>query len=92
MVWPTKQMAENHYAVGPHSFVRMRVTLIAFVAGFVEEAVFRLADHGKGSARQLASSANPLFALQFFSSGPIVCMVWEGKDVVKQGRQMMVRE
>jgi len=25
----------------------------------------------------------------FFSSGPIVCMCWEGLDVVKQGRQMM---
>ena len=26
---------------------------------------------------------------QFFSSGPIVCMCWEGKDVIKQGRQML---
>jgi nucleoside-diphosphate kinase len=25
----------------------------------------------------------------FFSSGPIVCMCWEGLDVVAQGRQMM---
>ena len=25
----------------------------------------------------------------FFSSGPIVCMCWEGLDVVRQGRQMM---
>ena len=25
----------------------------------------------------------------FFSSGPIVCMCWEGKDVIKQGRQML---
>ena len=26
---------------------------------------------------------------KFFSSGPIVCMCWEGKDVIKQGRQML---
>ena len=26
---------------------------------------------------------------RFFSSGPIVCMCWEGKDVIKQGRQML---
>merc|ERR1712166_321041 len=26
---------------------------------------------------------------KFFSSGPIVAMCWEGKDVIKQGRQML---
>eukprot|EP01003_Olkasia_polycarbonata_P005894 NODE_588_length_794_cov_282.822819_g524_i0.p1 GENE.NODE_588_length_794_cov_282.822819_g524_i0~~NODE_588_length_794_cov_282.822819_g524_i0.p1 ORF type:complete len:188 (-),score=40.17 NODE_588_length_794_cov_282.822819_g524_i0:172-735(-) len=26
---------------------------------------------------------------KFFSSGPLVAMVWEGKDVVKQGRSML---
>jgi len=26
---------------------------------------------------------------QFFSSGPIVCMCWEGKDIIKQGRAML---
>ena len=26
---------------------------------------------------------------KFFSSGPIVCMCWEGKDIIKQGRQML---
>lgn len=27
--------------------------------------------------------------VKFIGSGPVVPMVWEGKDVVKQGRQMM---
>ena len=27
--------------------------------------------------------------VDFFSSGPIVCMCWEGLDVVRQGRQML---
>lgn len=27
--------------------------------------------------------------VDFFSSGPIVCMCWEGKDIIKQGRQML---
>lgn len=27
--------------------------------------------------------------VKFFSSGPIVCMCWEGKDVIAQGRQML---
>merc|ERR1712026_151971 len=27
--------------------------------------------------------------VEFIGSGPVVPMVWEGKDVVKQGRQMM---
>ena len=27
--------------------------------------------------------------VKFFSSGPIVCMCWEGKDVIQQGRQML---
>jgi len=27
--------------------------------------------------------------VKFFSSGPIVCMCWEGKGVIKQGRQML---
>lgn len=26
---------------------------------------------------------------KFFSSGPIVCMCWEGKDIIRQGRQML---
>eukprot|EP00948_MAST-09A_sp_MAST-9A-sp1_P003017 g3017.t1 len=26
---------------------------------------------------------------KYFSSGPIVCMCWEGKDVIKQGRRML---
>merc|ERR1719245_130750 len=26
---------------------------------------------------------------KFFSSGPIVCMCWEVKDIIKQGRQML---
>lgn len=26
---------------------------------------------------------------KFFSSGPVVCMCWEGKDIIKQGRQML---
>lgn len=32
-------------------------------------------------------STKPFFAglVKFFSSGPIVCMCWEGKDVIKQG-------
>lgn len=26
---------------------------------------------------------------KFLSSGPVICMVWEGEDVVKQGRSMI---
>mmetsp|Transcript_17652 Transcript_17652/g.26797 ORF Transcript_17652/g.26797 Transcript_17652/m.26797 type:complete len:223 (+) Transcript_17652:76-744(+) len=52
MVWPTKEMAEAHYA---------------------------------------DLSSKPFFGglTKFFSSGPIVCMCWEGKDIIKQGRQML---
>lgn len=52
MVWPTKEMAETHYA---------------------------------------DLSKKPFFGglTNFFSSGPIVCMCWEGKDIIKQGRQML---
>ncbi|CAJ1950794.1 unnamed protein product [Cylindrotheca closterium] len=52
MVWPTKEMAEAHYA---------------------------------------DLSKKPFFGglTSFFSSGPIVCMCWEGKDIIKQGRQML---
>ena len=36
-------------------------------------------------------SSKPFFGglVKFFSSGPIVCMCWEGKDVIKQGHQML---
>jgi nucleoside-diphosphate kinase len=36
-------------------------------------------------------STKPFFKglVHFFSSGPIVCMCWEGKDIIKQGRQML---
>merc|ERR1719158_279101 len=36
-------------------------------------------------------SKKPFFPglVKFFSSGPIVCMCWEGKDAVKQGRAML---
>jgi len=36
-------------------------------------------------------SKKPFFKglTEFFSSGPIVCMCWEGKDIIKQGRQML---
>jgi nucleoside-diphosphate kinase len=52
MVWPTKEMAEEHYA---------DLSKKPFFPGLVK----------------------------FFSSGPIVCMCWEGKDIIKQGRQML---
>lgn len=52
MVWPTKEMAEEHYA---------DLSKKPFFPGLTE----------------------------FFSSGPIVCMCWEGKDIIKQGRQML---
>mmetsp|Transcript_12638 Transcript_12638/g.26567 ORF Transcript_12638/g.26567 Transcript_12638/m.26567 type:complete len:228 (+) Transcript_12638:104-787(+) len=52
MVWPTMEMAQNHY-------------------------------------KDLSSK--PFFKglCKFFSSGPIICMCWEGKDVINQGRQML---
>lgn len=36
-------------------------------------------------------SSKPFYGglCKFFSSGPIVCMCWEGKDIIKQGRQML---
>ncbi len=52
MVWPTEQMAGEHYA---------DLSKKPFYPGLVK----------------------------FFSSGPIVCMCWEGKDIIKQGRQML---
>jgi len=52
MVWPTKKMAEDHYA---------DLSKKKFYSGLCN----------------------------FFSSGPIVCMCWEGKDIIKQGRQML---
>ena len=52
MVWPTLEMAKEHYA---------DLSKKPFYPGLTK----------------------------FFSSGPIVCMCWEGKDVIKQGRQML---
>jgi len=52
MVWPTPEMAAEHYA---------DLSKKPFFPGLVK----------------------------FFSSGPIVCMCWEGKDIIKQGRQML---
>ena len=52
MVWPTEQMASDHYA---------DLSKKGFFPGLVK----------------------------FFSSGPIICMCWEGKDIIKQGRQML---
>jgi len=52
MVWPTLEMAENHY-------------------------------------KDLAKKPFYPGLCKFFSSGPIVCMCWEGKDIIKQGRQML---
>eukprot|EP00899_Mesostigma_viride_P017215 jgi/Mesvir1/25495/Mv01753-RA.1 len=36
-------------------------------------------------------SAKPFFPalVDYICSGPVVCMVWEGKDVVKQGRKLV---
>jgi len=52
MVWPTLEMAQEHYA---------DLSKKPFYPGLCK----------------------------FFSSGPIVCMCWEGKDIIKQGRQML---
>eukprot|EP00559_Dactyliosolen_fragilissimus_P003316 CAMPEP_0184854902 /NCGR_PEP_ID=MMETSP0580-20130426/276_1 /TAXON_ID=1118495 /ORGANISM="Dactyliosolen fragilissimus" /LENGTH=223 /DNA_ID=CAMNT_0027349273 /DNA_START=51 /DNA_END=722 /DNA_ORIENTATION=+ len=52
MVWPTLDMAKDHYA---------DLSKKPFYPGLTK----------------------------FFSSGPIVCMCWEGKDVINQGRQML---
>merc|ERR1711935_1057408 len=45
----------------------------------------------KAAAHYADLSKKPFFPglVKFFSSGPIVCMCWEGKDVIKQGRQML---
>jgi len=36
-------------------------------------------------------SSKPFFGglVEYIISGPVCCMVWEGKDVVKQGRSMI---
>uniref|UniRef100_A0A7S1FUF7 Nucleoside diphosphate kinase n=1 Tax=Corethron hystrix TaxID=216773 RepID=A0A7S1FUF7_9STRA len=52
MVWPTEQMARDHYS-------------------------------------DLSQKKFFPSLVKFFSSGPIVCMCWEGKDIIKQGRQML---
>mmetsp|Transcript_13951 Transcript_13951/g.20277 ORF Transcript_13951/g.20277 Transcript_13951/m.20277 type:complete len:225 (-) Transcript_13951:238-912(-) len=52
MVWPTLEMAQDHYA---------DLSKKGFYGGLCK----------------------------FFSSGPIVCMCWEGKGIIKQGRQML---
>jgi len=52
MVWPTLEMAQNHYA---------DLSKKPFYPGLCK----------------------------FFSSGPVVCMCWEGKDAINQGRQML---
>ena len=52
MVWPSEEMAKEHYA---------DLSTKKFFGGLTK----------------------------FFSSGPVVCMCWEGKDIIKQGRQML---
>ena len=52
MVWPTEEMAMEHYA---------DLSKKPFYPGLCK----------------------------FFSSGPVVCMCWEGKDIINQGRQML---
>ena len=52
MVWPTNEMAQNHY-------------------------------------KDLSKKPFYPSLCKFFSSGPIICMCWEGKDIIKQGRQML---
>ncbi|KAL7496688.1 hypothetical protein ACHAWT_004774 [Skeletonema menzelii] len=52
MVWPTEEMAANHY-------------------------------------KDLAKKPFYPGLCKFFSSGPIICMCWEGKDIIAQGRQML---
>ncbi|KAL3789887.1 hypothetical protein ACHAW5_005986 [Stephanodiscus triporus] len=52
MIWPTLEMAENHY-------------------------------------KDLSKKPFYPSLCKFFSSGPIICMCWEGKDIIKQGRQML---
>jgi nucleoside-diphosphate kinase len=34
-------------------------------------------------------SCSHIFFFQYLSSGPVVAMVWEGKDVVKGGRTLI---
>ncbi|KAL7438554.1 hypothetical protein ACHAXH_006259 [Discostella pseudostelligera] len=52
MVWPTLEMAQNHY-------------------------------------KDLSKKPFYPSLCKFFSSGPIICMCWEGKDIINQGRQML---
>ncbi|CAM9996504.1 unnamed protein product [Scytosiphon promiscuus] len=52
MIWPTKEMAANHYA---------DLSKKPFFGGLVD----------------------------YFSSGPIVAMVWEGPEVILTGRKML---
>lgn len=45
----------------------------------------------KAEAHYADLSKKPFYPglTKFFSSGPIVCMCWEGKDIINQGRQML---
>merc|ERR1711976_658561 len=72
--------------------------LVSDIIGRFEKRVYKLVAlklcmPGKAHLEEHYSdlSSKPFFAglVEYMNSGPICCMLWEGKDAVKQGRPML---
>merc|ERR1712029_1136407 len=60
--------------------------------GLVGDIIARFEKRGfKLVAMKMVHSSKPFFAglVKYMASGPVVAMVWEGLDAVKQGRAML---
>jgi nucleoside-diphosphate kinase len=86
MVWPTLEMAQNHYkdlAKKPfYPGMYSRNSMLCWMS-FISSLRY---SHQIFHVHLLCTQKG---LCKFFSSGPIICMCWEGKDVIAQGRQML---
>ena len=85
MVHPTKEMVENHYPSTEKWFTIVgKKTLTSY-----KEMGFNPADHlGTDNAEEIGKIVKG-WLIDFISSSPVVCMVWEGNHAIQNVRRLV---
>ena len=92
MVWPTLEMAQNHYSdLSSKPFFGGLCKFFSSGEFFNSFALAHDTCAHISAALTYFLPITPSFALFPLvpNEGPVVCMCWEGKDIIKQGRQML---
>ena len=85
MVYPSRELVETHYPSSDLWFTTSGEKTLQF---YKETGLDIIEDLGTDSALEIGKIVKQRI-VDFVSSGPIVCMVWEGNNAVEKVRQLV---